>query len=100
MEDIDKNKQSNDNESVYDIEYHFSHLKLVRINKALESLITVSICKYDEIGIDRDSIYALHDFKNCLCEAISEHMISLDSPEPIDEPFLLLTNKKQYQEFD
>jgi hypothetical protein len=100
MEDIDKNKQSDDNELVYNIEYRFVYLELVRINKALESLITASIRKYDEMGIDTDSIYVLHDFKNCLCEAISEHMISLGDSEPIDEPFILLTNKKQYQEFN
>jgi hypothetical protein len=88
MEDIDKTKQSNDNEYVYNIEYRFLYLELVRINKALELLIAASIRKYDEMGIDMDSICVLHDFKNCFCEAISGHMISLGGPEPIDDPFI------------
>jgi len=41
MKDTDKNKQSNDND--YHINYRFSYLELVKINKALESLITVPL---------------------------------------------------------
>ena len=100
MKDTEKNKQSTDNEFVYNVNYRFSYLELVKINKALESLISVSVHKYADIGIDTESISALHDFKNCLCEAISEHIIRPGNPRQIVEPFILITNNKQYYGFD
>lgn len=89
MHNLTESQDQSQKEKAIFLDDELKFKDIVLLNKAMESLISYSANKLDEL-VSSEEIESLFNFKYKLCSAITSFVVD---PRDINEPVILIKNK-------